>query len=83
MTHVTVPTAWESKGLVMRSLVEQMSEQRTVLIDGVKVLEDGGWALLLPDPEAPVTHIWAEGSSGEEATARAGRYAELIANLLA
>ena len=32
-----------------------------VLVDGVKVLHDDGWALALPDPEEPVTHVWAEG----------------------
>ena len=33
---------------------------RGQLIDGVKVRHDDGWALALPDPEEPVTHIWAE-----------------------
>ena len=33
-----------------------------VLVDGVKVIHDDGWALVLPDPEEPVTHVWAEGA---------------------
>ena len=29
--------------------------------DGVRVVEaDGSWALVLPDPAEPVTHVWAE-----------------------
>ena len=29
--------------------------------DGVRVLEDdGSWALVLPDPSEPVTHVWSE-----------------------
>ena len=31
-----------------------------VLVDGVKVIEADGWALVLPDPEEPLTHVWAE-----------------------
>ena len=82
VTHLRVPTAWETKGLVMRSLVEQLADRETVLVDGVKVIEDGGWALLLPDPEEPVTHIWAEARTDEGAKARAGQYAALILDLL-
>ena len=25
-----------------------------------------GWALVVPDPEEPVTHVWAEGPSRRE-----------------
>src|ERR1039458_1182554 len=83
VSHASVPTAWESKGLVMRSLVEQLGDRETVLVDGVKVLEAGGWALVLPDPEEPVTHVWAEAPTAEGASARAEQYAALIVDLLA
>jgi mannose-1-phosphate guanylyltransferase/phosphomannomutase len=66
--HESVVTPWEQKGLVMRTLVEQMGERELVLVDGVKVPTDDGWVLILPDPEDPITHVWAEGPS--EATAR-------------
>ncbi len=68
MAHETVITPWEQKGLVMRTLVELSKDRRLELIDGVKVLHDHGWVLALPDPEEPVTHIWAEGP--DQATAR-------------
>ncbi len=78
-----VVTAWEHKGLLMRNLVEHLADRPTVLVDGVKVLEPGGWALVLPDPEEPVTHVWAEGPTLEAARARAAEYAYLIEGLLA
>ena len=81
VAHVSVPTPWESKGLVMRVLIEQLADRETVLVDGVKVLEPGGWALVLPDPEEPVTHVWAEAPTEEGASARAAQYAALIVDL--
>ena len=38
-----------------------------MLVDGVKILDDDGWALVLPDPEEPLTHVWAEAGSDHEA----------------
>ena len=62
MVHETVVTPWEQKGLVMRSLVEQ-ADGELVLVDGVKVCHEQDWVLALPDPEEPVTHVWAEATS--------------------
>ena len=61
-----VATPIEHKGLVMRTLMEQLNEEGAdlVLVDGIKVIGDDGWALVVPDPEDPVTHVWAEGSDG-------------------
>jgi mannose-1-phosphate guanylyltransferase/phosphomannomutase len=83
VAHLSVPTAWENKGLVMRVLVEHLADRETVLVDGIKVLLPDGWALVLPDPEDPVTHIWAEGPSETAARVRAEEYAALIVDLLA
>ena len=67
LAHETVVTPWEQKGTVMRTLVEMSKDREVQLIDGVKVRHDDGWALALPDPEEPVTHIWAEGDTDAEA----------------
>ena len=67
MVHETVATPWEQKGLVMRTLVEK-ADGELVLVDGVKVRHGLDWALALPDPAEPVTHLWAEAASA--ATAR-------------
>ena len=55
-----VPTPWERKGAVMREMVERAKDHPTVLVDGVKILYPDGWALVLPDPEIAVTHVWAD-----------------------
>ncbi|MEZ5203923.1 MAG: sugar phosphate nucleotidyltransferase [Acidimicrobiales bacterium] len=82
LAHETVVTPWEQKGLVMRTLVELSKDRRLELIDGVKVLHDDGWILALPDPEEPVTHIWAEGADAASARALAQEYVRRIRQAL-
>jgi mannose-1-phosphate guanylyltransferase / phosphomannomutase len=82
MAHATVVTPWEFKGQVMRGLMEQAKDRDVELIDGVKIRVAGGWVLALPDPDDPVTHIWAEGPSDGEAATIAVRYAEAIRQML-
>jgi mannose-1-phosphate guanylyltransferase/phosphomannomutase len=78
----TVVTPWEQKGAVMRTLVELSKDREVDLVDGVKVHHEGGWALALPDPEEPVTHVWAEGESAAAARRLAQEYARRIRQLL-
>ena len=66
----------------MRTLVERSKDRELILVDGVKVLHDDGWALVLPDPEEPVTHIWAEGASDSDAVRLAQEYARRIRQIL-
>jgi len=82
MAHETVITPWEQKGLVMRTLVELSKDRRLELIDGVKVFHDDGWVLALPDPQEPVTHIWAEGSTQGAARSLAQEYVRRIRQTL-
>ncbi len=82
VAHETVVTPWEQKGTVMRTLVELTKDREVELVDGVKVHHDDGWALALPDPEEPVTHIWAEGASDGDARRLAQEYARRIRQLL-
>ncbi|HXW39366.1 MAG TPA: hypothetical protein VEJ44_06705, partial [Acidimicrobiales bacterium] len=74
VAHHSVHTPWELKGTVMRTLVERSRGRELVLVDGVKILEPDGWALVLPDPEEPLTHIWAEAPDAARAEARAQDY---------
>lgn len=78
LAHETVATPWEQKGLLMRSLVETVRGKEIVLVDGVKVLDGETWALVLPDPEKPMTHVWAEGPSGRDARTVAQQYVRRI-----
>jgi mannose-1-phosphate guanylyltransferase/phosphomannomutase len=82
IAHQAVHTPWDQKGMLMRTLVERSEDRQLVLVDGVKILEDDGWALVLPDPEEPVTHVWAEAPSEAQAGARSQEYAVRLRQLL-
>jgi mannose-1-phosphate guanylyltransferase / phosphomannomutase len=82
IAHEVVVTPWEQKGMVMRTLVEQSKDRDVELVDGVKVRHDGGWALALPDPEEPVTHVWAEGATDADARRLVQEYARRIRQMV-
>jgi mannose-1-phosphate guanylyltransferase/phosphomannomutase len=82
VVHETIVTPWERKGTVMREIVERAGSRQTELIDGVKVIEDGQWALVLPDPDEALTHVWAEADSDVHARRLAQEYVERIRQVL-
>jgi mannose-1-phosphate guanylyltransferase/phosphomannomutase len=82
VAHEAVATPWERKGAVMREVVERAKDRELVLVDGVKLLHQDGWALVLPDPEEPLTHVWAEAASDHEARQLAQEYARRIRQAL-
>ena len=79
-----VPTPMQQKGLIMRTLMEQLTDEgaELVLVDGIKVVSDQGWALLVPDPTDPVTHVWAEGSDLGSSEALVATYTDRITAML-
>ena len=82
LAHETVVTPWEQKGSVMRSLVEQSKDRQVDLVDGIKVHHDAGWALALPDPEEPITHVWAEAANDADARRLAQEYTRRIRQMV-
>jgi mannose-1-phosphate guanylyltransferase/phosphomannomutase len=82
LAHEAIPTPWERKGTVMRELMERSAKHDLVLVDGVKVMLENGWALVLPDPEQAITHVWAEAESDQAARALAQEYARAIRQAL-
>jgi mannose-1-phosphate guanylyltransferase/phosphomannomutase len=51
-------------------------------VDGVRVNYPDGWVLAVPDPEEPVTHVWAEASNDAEARRLAQEYARRVRQLV-
>ena len=63
LVHRQLPCPWALKGLIMRVLSERLRDRKLDLTDGIKVFEKRGWAQVLPDPDEPVVHIYAEGKT--------------------
>jgi mannose-1-phosphate guanylyltransferase/phosphomannomutase len=78
VVHETVMTPWERKGTVMREIVQRTGAAEVELIDGVKILGPGRWALVLPDPEEALTHVWAEAGNDVESRRLAQEWAQRI-----
>jgi mannose-1-phosphate guanylyltransferase/phosphomannomutase len=65
LVHRQLHCPWSMKGLVMRLLNERYADQAVDLTDGIKVFEERGWMQVLPDPDEPVLHLYAEGATEE------------------
>jgi mannose-1-phosphate guanylyltransferase/phosphomannomutase len=83
LVHETVVTPWERKGTVMREVMERAGQAELSLVDGVRIVEDDRWVLVLPDPEEALTHVWAEAENDDDAEELAGRYCDQIRDVLA
>jgi mannose-1-phosphate guanylyltransferase/phosphomannomutase len=81
MYQTRVPCRWENKGKVMRILNQQYQERQTDQVDGIKINLGHEWVLILPDPDGPFFHVYAEGSNDEQARVLADKYAGLVAGL--
>jgi len=52
----------------MRVLHERLEGRDVDVTDGIKVFDERGWAQVLPDPDEPLVHIYAEGATTEAST---------------
>jgi mannose-1-phosphate guanylyltransferase/phosphomannomutase len=77
-----VSCPWEAKGTVMRLLNQQYKDRRADLIDGIKILlGDKEWVLILPDPDYPKFHVYAEARTDREAQDLVDRYVRIVEGL--
>jgi mannose-1-phosphate guanylyltransferase / phosphomannomutase len=65
LVHRQMRCPWAAKGLVMRVLNERFQGRDVDLTDGIKVHDERGWIQVLPDPDEPLLHVYAEGETEE------------------
>ena len=63
LVHREEHCSWAVKGTVMRVLNERFASANIDLSDGIKVFDERGWMQVLPDPDEPLIHIYAEGAT--------------------
>jgi mannose-1-phosphate guanylyltransferase/phosphomannomutase len=84
VTHLQCDCPWELKGTVMRRMTETLREGRVSLVDGIKLfLDHNEWALVLPDAEEPLFHVYAEAADDAKAEALAARYRSALESVIA
>jgi len=81
LAQARVPCRWESKGKVMRILNEQYAERKADQVDGIKIDLGNEWVLILPDPDSPFFHLYAEGCTEEQARVLVEKYTGLVTSL--
>jgi mannose-1-phosphate guanylyltransferase / phosphomannomutase len=77
------PCPWEAKGRVMRHLLEEHEGSLVEMVDGLRIEQPEGWALVLPDPDEPVYRVYAEADDQPGAEALAERYTRRVLELQA
>ncbi len=76
-----IPCKWDHKGNIIRRLSED-NKDKVELIEGIRFIEDKGWALLIPDEEKPVFNLYIEGYTEEYAEELGAFYDEKIRKML-
>jgi mannose-1-phosphate guanylyltransferase/phosphomannomutase len=78
LVHRQLACPWGLKGLVMRVLNERMAGRDVDLTDGIKVFDERGWTQVLPDPDEPLLHLYAEGASTEASEELAAELRDVV-----
>jgi mannose-1-phosphate guanylyltransferase/phosphomannomutase len=82
LVHRQLPCPWAQKGLVMRVLSERLKGRDLDLLDGIKVSDRRGWAQVLPDPDEPLVHIYAEGRDEQASNELESEFRALVEEVL-
>ncbi len=76
--QVSISSAWEMKGGIMRKMSEDSLEKEATFIDGIKVHEGDDWVLVLPDQYTPYIHVVAEAKDHKAAQKLLGEYQKKV-----
>jgi mannose-1-phosphate guanylyltransferase/phosphomannomutase len=82
VVHRQMACPWALKGMVMRVLTERLKGRELDLTDGIKAFDERGWAEVLPDPDEPLIHIYAEGATEEVSAELEGELHSLVEEIM-
>jgi mannose-1-phosphate guanylyltransferase/phosphomannomutase len=66
----------------MRVVTERLRDREVDLLDGIKVFDERGWAQVLPDPDEPLVHVYAEGKTEEDSVALETELRSLVEEIM-
>jgi mannose-1-phosphate guanylyltransferase/phosphomannomutase len=67
----------------MRILTERTKGKDVDVTDGLKVYDERGWAQVLPDPDEPLVHIYAEGKTADDGRSLESEFLGLVEEIVA
>ncbi len=70
------------KGRLMRRLLERLKDRELEMTDGLKVLYEDGWVLVVPSPSNPSLMVWAEGADSDRVSDLMGEMCEVLLDLM-
>jgi mannose-1-phosphate guanylyltransferase / phosphomannomutase len=82
LVHLQLHCPFALKGLMMRVLTERLKDRERDLTDGIKVFDERGWAQVLPDPDEPLLHLYAEGRTERDSQALADEFRHLVEEIM-
>jgi mannose-1-phosphate guanylyltransferase/phosphomannomutase len=82
LVHRQLACPWALKGVVMRLLTERLRDRELDLTDGIKVFGERGWAQILPDPDEPIVHIYAEGATVDDSKALETEFRAMVEEIM-
>ena len=83
LAHVALPCPWRAKGALMRLLAAELRDEDLDLGDGIRTKNPDSWAQVIPDPDEPVVHLYAEATTEQDVAALEARFVSLIDDTLA
>jgi mannose-1-phosphate guanylyltransferase/phosphomannomutase len=67
----------------MRILTERLKGKKVDTLDGIKVYEQRGWVQVLPDPDEPLVHVYAEGNTPDDTISLEEEFLGLVEEIVA
>ncbi|MFA7410661.1 MAG: sugar phosphate nucleotidyltransferase [Tissierellaceae bacterium] len=61
-----IPCSWDNRGSIIRKLGEA-GEEKVEMEEGIRIVDDRGWALIIPDEKDPHLNIYVESLEEEYA----------------
>lgn len=82
LKHHELPCAFTERGRIIRQLIEQNNPKNMELYEGVKLVSDKGYAIILPDDHRPILKIYIEGFNQEFAEEISSEVVERLKKML-
>ena len=76
--HKRIDCTQNEKAHIMRTITELSANESMELTDGIRVVRDDCWILLLPDGSQPFIHVYAEGDTEKLRNSILSEYTKMI-----